>query len=329
MNINTNSPIQTDREEPRLGADGHDAARPELGRSAEPSSTVQPIADVSTQLEQLDSTDSVPDEQPRSGAIERGDTRLDAAEREGTRTDAVVRDGAFVEEREEVSAQNAAGIETALQDIPKREAPTQQPIDQETNWLDVEQAAELLKERGISRTIRTIQKMCKRGDLNARLVPTENGVRYIISDLSIDEFVERHNEKLPSGGFEPKAINDDVVVEQNSNPTNVGNEPIEVNAPTSQTEQNPAPHLKEIIELKDQHIAMLQSQVETANTQIAVKDEQIGAMLERDHETNVLIQNLQNLVALPEGRSTQNERTGSIDVNHQSEHRNSQHIAPS
>ena len=329
MNTNANSPAPINREEPRLGADGHDAARPELGRSAEPSSTVQPIANVSTQLEQLDSTDSVQNEQSRSIAIERVDTRHYATDREGARMDAVVRDGAFVEEREQVSAQSVVGAETNLMDSTRQESPAPQSIDQGTAWLDVEQAAELLKERGISRTIRTIQKMCKRGDLNARLVPTENGVRYIISDLSVDEFVERHNEKLPSGGFEPKAINDDAPVDQNQNLTSVADEPVEANPPTSQTDHNPASHLKDIIELKDQHIAMLQSQVETANIQIAVKDEQIGAMLERDHETNVLIQNLQNLVALPEGRSTQNERAGSIDVDHQLKQQASPHISPS
>ena len=58
--------------------------------------------------------------------------------------------------------------------------------------------------------------------------------------------------------------------------------------------------MQEIIGIKDDQITFLKSQLDIANKQIEMKDEQINTMLERDHETNVLIQNLQRLMALPE-----------------------------
>ena len=89
--------------------------------------------------------------------------------------------------------------------------------------------------------------------------------------------------------------------------------------PKPEAEQSPDPHqshLREIISIKDEQIDMLQSQVATANIQIAMKDEQIGEMLERGHETNHLIQNLQRMIGLPEGRSSSPFEDRSIDVDH-------------
>ena len=73
-------------------------------------------------------------------------------------------------------------------------------------------------------------------------------------------------------------------------------------------------HMDQILTLKDEQISLLSSQLDTANKQIAIKDEQIGAMIERDHETNVLIQNLQQLVALPEARARTQEQPNPVDL---------------
>lgn len=197
------------------------------------------------------------------------------------------------------------------------------------NWLDIEQAAALLRELGISRTGRTIQRLCKKGDLEAKLVPTENASRYIINEKSIKAFAKRHNEMLPGPNFgsdEEDAFETTLShsLANRSNNT-LGNQGSKTSphaysaqlsgAGISSSSANAAvqsEHMQQIVELKDQHIAMLQSQLTTANTQIAVKDEQINTMLERDHETNVLIQNLQRLVALPEGRNQSEDWNRSI-----------------
>lgn len=45
------------------------------------------------------------------------------------------------------------------------------------------------------------------------------------------------------------------------------------------------------------YVARVESENEFLRRQVAVKDEQIGALLERDRETNLLISGLQRLLA--------------------------------
>lgn len=198
----------------------------------------------------------------------------------------------------------------AQQQIQNSEKQTQTaPLE---NWIDIEQAALLLRERGISRTGRTIQRLCKKGDLECRLVPTENGSRYIINDQSVEALAKRYHEILPGSGSRDR-LDDELNFAQHLQLTQAENVDAESATNTQQSRQNTVvenhsnhivnQHMQQIVDLKDQQIQMLQSQLTTANTQIAVKDEQINTMLERDHETNVLIQNLQRLIALPEGRA--------------------------
>lgn len=158
------------------------------------------------------------------------------------------------------------------------------------DWVDIETTCDILREEGVTRTIRTIQRMCKRGDLEARLVPTENGTRYLVERGSIHEFVERHNQMMPSGpGREELEGN-----------IPVGQSVQSINTQTQPNDNHDRSHMQEIIGIKDDQITFLKSQLDIANKQIEMKDEQINTMLERDHETNVLIQNLQRLMALPE-----------------------------
>lgn len=171
------------------------------------------------------------------------------------------------------------------------------------DWVDIETTDELLREEGITRTIRTIQRMCKRGDLAARLVPTENGVRYLIERGSIYEFVERHNQIMPSGKGKDEVL-DNIPIK------NLSKDSSEQNAAENPSpKQSPdigenATHLKEVLSMKDEQLEFFKEQLNLANDQLRVKDEQIITMLERDHETNILIQNLQQLMGLPSARNT-------------------------
>ena len=152
------------------------------------------------------------------------------------------------------------------------------------DWVDIETTDEILREHGIARTIRTIQRMCQQGKLVARLVPTENGVRYLIERGSIHEFIDRHNQIMPSG----KGDDDNLDVSSNLTSQNAVN--------SLETTQS---HMQEVLSMKDEQIEFFKEQLSVANAQLQVKDEQINTMLERDHETNVLIQNLQQLMGLP------------------------------
>ena len=294
-----------DPDETRLDASSHDTPRPDATQAgiSEPSNQAS-----SPQLQHTMSQD----------APSRDESYVNITERDASRPDAVVPDN---------SRQDAPNRGESRTNASGRDKASFDDMDELENWLDVEQVAERLRSRGVSRTIRTIQKMCKRGDLTARLVPTENGVRYIISDQSIDDFIKRHNEKLPTGGLgseqhsTARTLNGSVRTDQTNELVQT---PQMNDAQPAEAGKGVADHLREIIDIKNEQIAMLQSQVETANAQISVKDEQIATMHERDHETNILIQNLQGLVALPHGRSDaaskpQTSAPGAINVSHQPE----------
>ena len=279
------------RDETRIGAVGRDEPRPNAHAVSPTITDQQGGSELNHNHAQPLPSNDQPNEEARPDAAERDTPRQDAVNRDETRSDATGRDGALGNEDVKLEAL-------------------------EINWLDVEQTATLLNERGITRTIRTIQKMCKRGDFDAKLVPTENGVRYIINEQSIEDFITRHNQKLPSSSLEPEEGHETV---RTAASLTIEPAPSSNPEPKPEAEQSPEPHhshLREIISIKDEQIDMLQSQVATANIQIAMKDEQIGEMLERGHETNHLIQNLQRMIGLPEGRSSSPFEDRSIDVDH-------------
>lgn len=219
------------------------------------------------------------------------ETRTDAESHDTTRPDVNERDTA----RHNASKDNASEL---ADDVTAR-----------TTWLDIEETARELKQRGIPRSVRTIQRMCQRSKLVCKLVPTETGARYIIDSSSIDAFEQSHNETLPTAGsFAASRTSREEVGEDSLTQSKTSGEPNSRAQPSASafSLEQATGHAQEIISLKDRHIALLEDQLKTANGQIAMKDEQIHAMLERDHETNVLIQNLQGLMALPEGRTRPN-----------------------
>lgn len=205
--------------------------------------------------------------------------------------------------------QNQQTVEGSNDDI---ERPSEKYSPRQiADWVDIEETDRLLREHGIARNIRTIQRMCKRGDLVARLVPTENGVRYLIERGSIDEFVDRHNQIMPTGKGSDEELGVQKAPSETMSPRGVLQTiSQEANGNHADPVATDNAHAREILAIKDEQISFLKTQLDIANRQIEVKDEQINTMLERDHETNVLIQNLQNLMALPEGRKNKGWQAG-------------------
>lgn len=121
-------------------------------------------------------------------------TRSDETSHDTSRPDATGRDTA----RHDVTSLEP--IEQQLQnqsDVEGMGEVSDEEIQEAPNWLAVDEATKLLSKRGVPRAIRTIQRMCKKGKLDCKLVPTEIGVGYLINDQSIDAFVKEHNLKMP------------------------------------------------------------------------------------------------------------------------------------
>src|ERR1700674_5284792 len=63
------------------------------------------------------------------------------------------------------------------------------PTDEHVYLLSVEEAADRYAAAGHPRTIRAIQKYCRRGDLESQKVETTYGERYLISPASIHRHI--------------------------------------------------------------------------------------------------------------------------------------------
>jgi hypothetical protein len=200
-------------------------------------------------------------------------------------------------------------------------------------WLTVQEAVAYCMTNGLPRTPKTVRKWAQRsieaapgtGDVVVQRQDTENGFRWLISRESLDvkieqekEFGERTDE--PNDGAHPSEpvrtgahLFEQVATGANRFAqvpiSNEATEPVQTRENTSKpvrTNENPKAESgtefdrREIVEL-------LRNQLERAEKQLDVKDRQIEALLERDRETNVLIQGLQTSLtrvasALPSGK---------------------------
>lgn len=167
-------------------------------------------------------------------------------------------------------------------------------------WLTVQDAVTYCQSQGLSRTPKTIRKWAMRshllepgaGDVVARSQDTENGFRWLIERNSLDvkiaqemEFEER--KKVMS--FVPNLLE----------PVGTGAEKVEGVLPGNPLPEqlSTTPNSSEPVhtELHPDvvYVRFLEKQLDRAHQQIDVKDRQIDALLERDRETNILIQGLQ------------------------------------
>lgn len=213
------------------------------------------------------------------------------------------------------------GHDNARQDTPRRDddhasddaAPTEPVASEEetepisSDWIELDETVQLLKVKGILRSVRTIQRYCQKGKLVCSLTPTETAARYLVKKSSIFDFVDHHNNMMPSREIPLFNQSEDRDLERPSQASNPS-DPIS-DSPSFDTELN-----KQIVTLKDQQIEILSSQLNVANKQLEMKDEQITSLLERDHETNVLLHNLQKHISLPSGKEPSHQPNQPYDI---------------
>jgi hypothetical protein len=179
------------------------------------------------------------------------------------------------------------------------------PADEHSYLLSVEEAADRYAAAGHPRTIRAIQKYCRRGDLESQKVETTYGERYLITPASTDRHIamimersqtnvrEQPRPDAPVRSLQTRDANGD---EQFA----VGREQPRPDAGGEYVEQ-----LQKRLSEKDGEIVFLRSE-------IVVKNDQIKDLTERARETNHLIAGLQRLL-LP-WRGSQDQRQGSDQI---------------
>jgi hypothetical protein len=169
-----------------------------------------------------------------------------------------------------------------------------------TDWLTVQDVVTYCLSKGLSRTPKTIRKWAMRshllepgaGDVVCQAQDTENGFRWLIEKNSLDvkiaqelEFEQRRNK----ASFIPNLLEPVQTGAEESASQNLENsaaEPVDTGA-------NPSAEVQTSAHADIRYISFLEKQLDLAHQQIGVKDRQIDALLERDRETNILIQGLQ------------------------------------
>lgn len=192
--------------------------------------------------------------------------------------------------------------------------------------LTIDQAADLYARAGHPRTARSIQRYCASGHLDAVKETTMLGDKYFINAGSvsrhiaqIEELIALDNRSTGRGLSRPAATENTAPnLSDSARQDTTVSPPVAVAVATDrpanpepdhgrQTPTPPAdasrPDATEA-GLVSRHVALLEREVERLTEdkiflrdQVKTKDEQIAALLERDRETNFLVQGLQKMLA--------------------------------
>jgi hypothetical protein len=191
-----------------------------------------------------------------------------------------------------------------------QDAPRPAATGTDTDYtLSLEEVSDLYAGAGFPRTQRTLQRYCVSGHLDARKVATMLGDKFFVTPQSVRRHLAQIAELAPFG---PAAVGRDQsrpVATPNATP--VAQEqsyPIQpapaatgpdVSRQAASEEHGVSQYVarleREVEQLIDDR-EFLREQIKVKDGQIALKDQQIGAMLERDRETNILVQGLQKML---------------------------------
>ncbi len=174
--------------------------------------------------------------------------------------------------------------------------------DEQAYTLTVEDAAALYDNAGFGRTMRAIQKYCARGDLDCVREETMYGERFRITPASVARHIQQIEQRTAAAGREQTRPDANVRTE-GADPKAPENEEMSV-----REQPRPAAADERYVAQLESENALLRSQLDRKDRQIEQRDNQIEAMIERDRETNILIESLQRRIPLPEGRRGEEPR---------------------
>jgi hypothetical protein len=165
--------------------------------------------------------------------------------------------------------------------------------------LSIEEALSRYEASGLPRNRRSVQRYCANGALDAHRIETPFGEKFLITPASVDRHIAYIKEvRLVATSRDmsrPVAI--DVAGE------NKDDEPRQQAATSGREERQATTEISMSRPVAPENASLTRyiSRLEDENGflrgQVAVKDGQIGALLERDRETNLLISGLQRLLA--------------------------------
>ena len=172
--------------------------------------------------------------------------------------------------------------------------------DERAYTLTVEEAAARYEAAGHARTMRAIQKYCARGDLDCIKEETTYGQRYRITPGSVARHIEQIEQVSQAPGRGHPRTDASVRVPE------VLSEMEHHDDASVREQPRPVAPDDRYVGLLESENVFLRDQIDRKDHQIEQRDTQIEAMIERDRETNILIEQLQRripMLAQPERRA--------------------------
>jgi hypothetical protein len=172
---------------------------------------------------------------------------------------------------------------------PRTDATSRERAPSHQYSLSIEQTAELYAAAAQPRTNRAIQKYCAVGKLDCHKVETETGEKYLVAPYSVERHIAYIKEVRTDATRRDQTRTDATVrtIEHKDEPF-----PVQRTNSNEQTRTDAS-----VRDTDDRYIASLERENTFLRQQVEVKDTQIGALLERDKETNTLIHRLQAMLA--------------------------------
>lgn len=187
-----------------------------------------------------------------------------------------------------------------MEDLTSRDLTRQTTTSHDTDYtLTIEEVADRYAKAGHPRTLRTLQRYCASGHLDAQKKETAFGEKYLVTAQSVARHIaqieELHTSDSTAAGRDQPGHVVPIVVEQSSHRP-------QAQLPATTVDQ---PRLAAADDASvSPHVARLEREVERLNDdrlflreQIKTKDVQIAALLERDRETNILVGSLHKLLS--------------------------------
>jgi hypothetical protein len=162
---------------------------------------------------------------------------------------------------------------------------TSRPVaaSRDEHSLTIADVAARYEAAGFPRTIRTLQRYCAKGHLDSIRQETPFGDQFLITPASVTRHIAQIAEFAAAVGHDKPRLAATTVARQDS-------EDLPPKDPSSGLDQ-PRPAAAD-----DRYLTQLESENVFLKSQITSKDTQIAALLERDHETNALINGLQRML---------------------------------
>ena len=157
--------------------------------------------------------------------------------------------------------------------------------------LSLDEVSQRYADAGHARTIRTLQRYCASGHLDAQKVATTTGDKYLVTSQSVARHIAQIEELAALDLVATDRDQSRLVV------TSVGQElrhleDLDKPRRAATDDRQVSPH----VALLEREVERLNSDREFLRDQVKVKDVQIASLLERDRETNILVRGLQEML---------------------------------